>query len=220
MEAKLICQEALSDHFVLTSHKSSIFKRLAKLSKIKNKKRYLVSYQLPPHDRIPCKTIFATRIDNEKGRVHYLSNGGLVTPEELALGYFQENGYNGYHSENSIITTLFGLLFWDIIFDDKVPGVFSSMFQFCPLDMNTVYFYTSRKNEIDKRITEIEAGKGPSIIKAVYEKEGSKGAICIGVNWKKFNLQDICEISNCIGSIALARVCELFAKSYWAHRGL
>lgn len=54
-------------------------------------------------------------------------SGKVGTVEEVALDYFtSRHGWRGVHSETSIITTLFGLLFWDILFDDTVPGVFWS----------------------------------------------------------------------------------------------
>lgn len=58
----------------------------------------------------------------------WMSKSGKVgTVEEVALDYFtSRHGWRGVHSETSIITTLFGLLFWDILFDDTVPGVFWS----------------------------------------------------------------------------------------------
>jgi hypothetical protein len=39
-----------------------------------------------------------------------------------------------FHAEGSIVTTIFGLLFWDVIFAD-VPGVFETPYQSAPLDL-------------------------------------------------------------------------------------
>lgn len=39
-----------------------------------------------------------------------------------------------FHSEGSILTTVFGLLFWDILFA-PVPGAFETAFQSAPLDL-------------------------------------------------------------------------------------
>jgi len=58
-------------------------------------------------------------------------DGPDVTVEEYALRYYQSDegeNFDGIHSENSIVTTLFSLLFWDILFSD-VLGVFESQYQ-------------------------------------------------------------------------------------------
>ena len=39
-----------------------------------------------------------------------------------------------FHAEGSIVTTIFGLLFWDVFFAD-VPGVFETPYQSAPLDL-------------------------------------------------------------------------------------
>ena len=45
--------------------------------------------------------------------------------ENLALRYYSKHeNMNGMHCENSLGTTIFGLLMRDVIFDDTVPYVF------------------------------------------------------------------------------------------------
>ena len=49
--------------------------------------------------------------------------------ENLAMRYYSiHEGLNGMHCENSLGKTLFGLLMWDIIFDDTIPYVFQSSY--------------------------------------------------------------------------------------------
>mgnify|MGYP006104579887 CR=1 FL=1 len=65
--------------------------------------------------------------------------------ENLALRFYSiHQGMNGMHCENALGKTLFGLLMWNIIFDDTVPYVFQSPYQSRPLDLETKYFYLSR----------------------------------------------------------------------------
>lgn len=62
------------------------------------------------------------------------SNNALYV-EEVALQHYRKNyGYVGVHSENSMLTTLFSLLFWDIIFsnpedliDDELEGTLEKL---------------------------------------------------------------------------------------------
>ena len=47
--------------------------------------------------------------------------------ENLALRYYAKiEKMSGMHCENSFGKTLFGLLMWEVIFDDSVPYVFQS----------------------------------------------------------------------------------------------
>ncbi|CAO3572251.1 unnamed protein product [Mortierella alpina] len=74
--------------------------------------------------------------------------------EELALSYYGTLGYRGFHSENSILSTLFGLLFWDILFYPQ-PGVFETLYQTEPLDLRTDAFFIQRQDMIMERIETI-----------------------------------------------------------------
>ena len=50
--------------------------------------------------------------------------------ENLALRYSSmHHKLNGMHCENSLGRTYFGLLMWNLIFDDTVPYVFQSPYQ-------------------------------------------------------------------------------------------
>ncbi|KAI8814596.1 hypothetical protein BJ742DRAFT_270091 [Cladochytrium replicatum] len=145
-------------------------------------------------------------------------SGGIYV-EELALEWYKARGWKGYHSENSIITTLFGLLFWDVLFFCEVPGAFSSPYQTCPLDLNTEFFIINRADHVETRLAQIESGGFVEIIRKVDEREREKRTLCRGVSWKNFTREDIIEISQCFGGPALAHICRLFAQSYWAHQG-
>ena len=70
--------------------------------------------------------------------------------EEFALVYYKEKGYDGAHSENNLIPQLFTILYWNIIFDDSIEGVFQSPYQAFPLDLFHSDFYEKRKEKIMK----------------------------------------------------------------------
>jgi len=52
-----------------------------------------------------------------------------------------ETGWKGLHAENGIVTTLFGLLFWDVLFSAQVD-VFQTEFQ------SSVFFFFWRNKNI------------------------------------------------------------------------
>ena len=69
----------------------------------------------------------------------------LFDVENLALRYYSlHEGLNGMHCENAFGKMLFGLLFWEVIFESKVPYVWQTPYQATPLDFGTKDFYLSR----------------------------------------------------------------------------
>lgn len=102
-------------------------------------------------------------VPNSMGSSHPIANqrplwrnidGSDCNVEELALSYYGTLGYKGYHSENSLLATLFGLLFWDILFSPQ-PGVFETLYQTEPLDLRTDAFFLQRQDIILDRIARI-----------------------------------------------------------------
>ena len=83
--------------------------------------------------------------DNEKlyGRV-----------EMVALQHYTKDEIysEGLHCEGSLPVTLFGVLFWEELYDYFVPGVFISPFQEAPLDLFTADFFNNRKEKIENKI--------------------------------------------------------------------
>ena len=70
----------------------------------------------------------------------------VCTVEELAMQHYaapEQGGWRGVHCEGSLWTTLFGLLFWDILFMD-VADAFQTAFQTGPLDYGSFDFYNAR----------------------------------------------------------------------------
>ncbi|KAJ3035101.1 hypothetical protein HDV00_004323 [Rhizophlyctis rosea] len=217
-EAARVCCLALEDPFVVTGHRSSIQKRLRRLYKGKLKPE-TVDFGKP--GKIIEQTIRGIKTFSEANRKSLWQgeDGEEVNVEELCLQYYRRDGWKGFHSENSIITTLFGVLFWDILFDDSVPGVFSSPYQVAPLDLHTEFFYEARKDLIEQRLAEIDAEEHLRLIATVDDRERPAGTFCRGVSWKNFTKEEILEIAECVGGPALSRICRLFAKTYWAHSG-
>lgn len=71
------------------------------------------------------------------------------------------------HCENALGQTLFGLLFWDEIFFDKIPYVFQTPYQGRPLDFGTKDFYQQRKEIIDRRLSTIASFTKDELIKEI-----------------------------------------------------
>ena len=98
-----------------------------------------------------------------------------------------------YHSEGSIVRTIFGLLFFDIIFA-SIPGAFETPYQSAPLDIAEDSFYFARRDLIDRRLDEIEGGSAAGIMARIDEEHRDKKTWCVGVHWDLFQRQDLLEI--------------------------
>lgn len=65
--------------------------------------------------------------------------GPEVRVEQVALEAYAKEGWKGYHSEGGIVTTIWGLLMWDVIFA-PIDGAFETAYQSEPLDLRTDSF--------------------------------------------------------------------------------
>ena len=150
-----------------------------------------------------------------KGR----DDGEVVSVEEFSLQHYEDEGWKGYvtfllwlgpiriilhrlHSEGRIVYTIFGLLFWDIIFT-AIPGAFETPFQVAPLDIDTDTFYHSRRELFDKRLAEIKQGKAREIIGNVDSKHRGDQTLCVGVRWDLVEREDLENIVEVIENICL-----------------
>lgn len=104
--------------------------------------------------------------------------GRAVAIEEAVL---EAVGGEGYWCEGTLMTTLFGLLFWDVIFA-PVQGMFQHRFQDAPLDFDHEGFYLNRRDSIEARLERLERGGARSLLDQNHaEHEGQR---CRGVSWE------------------------------------
>lgn len=173
-----------------------------------------------------------------------------VSVEILALQHYETLGYQGYalhpsrivylclnsnlrfHCEGRILCTIFGLLFWDILFAD-VPGAFETPYQSAPLDIAEESFYHAREELIERRLTEIMNGQARQIMEVVDDKYRENKTWGVGVRWDSFGKQDLLEIAHvsssevelhgfwlisthaqCLGGTVLSAICRCFCERY------
>lgn len=144
-------------------------------------------------------------------------DGGECRVESMCLNWYRDHGWKGYHSEGGILKTLFGYLFYDILFT-YVPNVFQTPFQTCPLDLHTDTFYASRASEINHRLVEITNGDSLPILRAVHARESPRQTCAVGIDWS-FELEDLEEIVQCFRGEALATICKVLAQEYQQRGG-
>ncbi|KAI9372937.1 VRR-NUC domain-containing protein [Aspergillus egyptiacus] len=233
------CEEGLEDPSCHLIYHYDLQKRIHKLEKaLKVVKREQHDFGHLSLSKPEQRTIEGIRIERENSPVRNgPSTSDAVTPkrsgptiwideledgiecrvEEMCLSWYRAHGWKGYHSEGGIIRTLFGYLFYDIIFT-YVPNVFQTVFQTCPLDLHTDAFYATRASEINHRLVQITNGAAESLIRAVHAAHSARQPCAIGIDWS-FELDDLVEIVNCFSGEALAAICKIMAQEYQARGG-
>ncbi len=154
-----------------------------------------------------AKTIW---IDEREG-------GGECGVEAMCLSHYRSEGWKGFHSEGGIVRTLFGYLFYDVLFT-YIPNVFQTPYQICPLDLHTDAFYPSRASEINQRVVEIANGGAEGIVREVWERGQGRRTCVVGLDWD-FELEDLLEIVDCFGEEQLGTVCKVMAQEYQQRGG-
>lgn len=132
----------------------------------------------------------------------------------------------GLHTEGSIFVSVYGLLFWEIIFDADVKFVFQSPYQSSPLDLHHFAFYQSRKAKIHKKLEQIVDCK---IVSRLYRSHSFLASVddilielatkfmkyestqCSCVNWS-YSLQILLDVTSCLPLSVLACIMKAFAK--------
>ena len=80
--------------------------------------------------------------------------------------------FQGIHSEGSVIRTLMGLLFLDIVYSLPAADLLIDVFQTEPLDFHSEAFYKSRQGQIDERMSQMNSEEVSST--QVEEKDNIK----------------------------------------------
>ncbi|KAF4525540.1 hypothetical protein B566_EDAN015848 [Ephemera danica] len=152
--------------------------------------------------------------------VHESSDGEQVvvsSVEEFAISYYKtkEEFTEGLHAEGSTIVSLFGIIFWDIIYDKYVPDVFLSPHQEKPLDLYGNEFYEHRKKDVEARLEEIQNwgdDEAITFLQGMWEQHCGKVSL---VNWHLFrNHTHAQELLLSIGQFLMVQICRRLSTDF------
>jgi Fanconi-associated nuclease 1 len=140
-------------------------------------------------------------------------NGGRIRAIKGESAYGGEAETIRYHSESTILTTLFTLLMWPILFTPH-PGAFETPYQTAPLDLGEDTFASTRREAFEARLEEISNTETAlEYLKEVDERERDKGTWAVGVNWE-FGREDLREVVLCLGGKGLSGACRMLGEEY------
>ena len=123
----------------------------------------------------------------------YLVGDEALPVEEAAL---IELGGDGLWCENSLVSTLFGLLLWDALFA-PVPGMFQHPFQDAPLDLRGETFYEHRREAIDDRLAELDHADIATEVIAAHAAHHPRR--CRGVAWDAYDVDTLARAAVALG---------------------
>ncbi|RCV20463.1 hypothetical protein SETIT_4G057700v2 [Setaria italica] len=213
-ESLSVAEGGAIDPWVRAGSKFALQRRVLRLSK--PPRRWKVpSYADYVKRNIKEMNIEGRPLNCETGakNLFYGYDGELCGVEQLALQYYADEGggWRGTHSEGGIWMTIFGLLMWDVMFSD-IQDVFQSKFQTAPLDLETDYFYKSRKDLAESQLKKIQEGMAEEMLISSWELH--QGTSCRGVNWDRHSLTDLRAVVACIGGHRLALLLRHLAVDY------
>ncbi len=94
--------------------------------------------------------------------------------EQAVLHHFASSGWEGFHTENFAWRGLFGLVFWEELFDEG-HGSFHHPLQRQPSDLDDTVFFQARVRQLNERLAQIKSKK--ALLKQVANTYDAKNGI-------------------------------------------
>lgn len=211
-DSEKLVRLAFTDPFVRTGKRLKIKNTLEKLESTQKPKKIKKLFEYM-HNFYSEHQIQAESI-KIKNKLRFKLDCTAVSVEEYAISYYKLQGWTGFHSENKILTSIFGILMWEFLFE-PVPYVFQTSYQKAPLDFRSDGF-CFRRIEVYKRL--IEAFKASQRLGKIffekfqlYYKQNS-----MFVDWAsldKWGVKFLCKAVDGLGT-GLIKVLKKLCKDY------
>ncbi|MEZ9628197.1 VRR-NUC domain-containing protein [Vibrio breoganii] len=125
--------------------------------------------------------------------------------ESAVAQHLEQSGWQAYFLENTFLTGLFGLAFWDVIYA-PIEGAFLNAYQVGPKDLYTPEFTEKRQQLIDTRKEELQR-LGFAELERVYQcKQGLTNPF---VHWPMFDLAVLQHAKRCLSMEELLGLFEV-----------
>ena len=146
------------------------------------------------------------------GSVIKLDECHRVAPEEGAAHYFRAQGAEVFHCENRIWKKLFGLLFWDILFNNESSALYND-FEKRPRDLEIGMFYERFKVEIERRLDTLNAVDAVQrdLLTTVMRHYGIANSI---FRWRANMLDEVRALLPLVPASALQKMLRRMAQDY------
>lgn len=112
-----------------------------------DEKYFAIDFQ----NRLNKKRIKSTTAYLKSAPSCQISSSYLYQVEQGVLAHYQAQGWDGFHSENFVWRGLFGLFFWDVLFEQETNSIHNP-FQRIPSDLYYPEFFEKREDRFLERI--------------------------------------------------------------------
>eukprot|EP00056_Hartaetosiga_gracilis_P010790 m.160589 g.160589 ORF g.160589 m.160589 type:complete len:673 (-) comp13385_c0_seq1:1303-3321(-) len=219
-ESLLVCERGIADPNVRTGHKLALERRAHRLCQRHKCLQQYAHTHPQPFIHLGKKILLHGRAmpDRETGKkmTFMYNTNTLCSVEEFVIAKFVERGWKGAHCEGTVFRTLFGLLFWNIIYAD-VPNVFFTKYQIAPADMFTDNFYLRRKDVIKRRLRELSSCDLQKEVLQCWDEHFPLNGV--GISWTLLSREDLAEAALCLGNDVVVGVCDIFCQDYHHRAG-
>lgn len=130
---------------------------------------------------------------------------GSGSVEELTAAHLQPQWQSVHYVENALMNTLFGLAFWEQIFE-PVPGVFHNPFQSAPADMYDRAFRLKREQSLAARMQQLRGEDLSTTLVAAYERY--QHYECRWTHWRYIPLELVADCARVIPAEHLLAIWE------------
>jgi Fanconi-associated nuclease 1 len=149
----------------------------------------------------------------QTGKSVWLGREGEVTVEGWVLEWWEKKGYKGFHSEGSILTTLFALLMWPALFS-PLPGAFETSYQTAPLDLGEDTFAPARTEQVERLLQQMSnTSAALEMLRETDSRERPRQTWAVGINWD-YDARSLQEVLQCIGGKGMSVICRMLAEEY------
>eukprot|EP00041_Stephanoeca_diplocostata_P042146 m.10381 g.10381 ORF g.10381 m.10381 type:complete len:1297 (-) comp7374_c0_seq1:1724-5614(-) len=221
-----VCIEGINDAHVRTGHRLSLIHRAERICRSAKTTVGLDELARVPEAALHAYPVYVVRgyalPDRGVGyAVTYKDGDVLCGVEELVMRHEQRTGgWRGMHCEGALFGTLYGLLYWDVIFMDGVCDVFVSPQQTAPLDFFSSAFFHRRCIAIKRRSAQLRTATPTALADQVREAwTKHHGVLCAGVAWERFDVDSLCDVASCIGAKVLTAALEVLMSDYGHRKG-
>jgi VRR-NUC domain-containing protein/Fanconi-associated nuclease 1-like protein/Fanconi anemia protein nuclease-like protein len=130
---------------------------------------------------------------------------GSGSVEELTAAHLLQQWQSVHYVENALMNTLFGLAFWEQIFE-PVPGVFHNPFQSAPTDMYDRAFRIKREPSLAARMQQLREEDLATTLVAAYQRY--QHYECRWTHWRYIPLELVADCARVIPAEHLLAIWE------------
>ncbi|MEO0575084.1 MAG: exonuclease domain-containing protein [Pseudomonadota bacterium] len=134
------------------------------------------------------------------------------SPERAFVQHAKREGQQAFRTENVVWRTLFGLMFWDLLFEGEGARTHSP-FDGLPAQLADRTFYTNHSKEIDKRLPRRTGAKRPlqCVLKTAAKHYGTHNGV---FRWRKDSLAAINALLEAADPNAIATILRRLCQDY------